>query len=358
MALAEQLQIPVSPTLMGKGAIPEDHPLYAGIVGIQTQQRFANAIFLESDLVLAVGARFADRHTGALDVYRGNRKFIQVDIEPTQIGKVFEPDLGVVGDAKLVLGAMVEQARKLPPPGHKADAWLERVAELKRKLLRRMDFDTVPIKSPRAYREINDFFDRDTIFVTAIGLYQIWSGQFQTTYKPRHYMVCGQAGPLGWEVPACIGVKLGKPDKEVVAIVGDYSFQFLVEEVAVAAQYEVPFLIVMLNNYNLGLIRQAELGYEMDYAIDLAYDAGAGEELGIDHVKLMEAMGCTARRVEKPGAIAEALAWGRQQVKETKRPVLVEILIERNANAAMGPAIDKIKEFEELPALEEEGALV
>jgi tartronate-semialdehyde synthase len=111
----------------------------------------------------------------------------------------------------------------------------------------------------------------------------------------------------------------------------------------------------MLNNYNLGLIRQAELGYEMDYAVDLGYDAGAGEELGIDHVKMMESMGCTGRRVEKPGDIAEALAWGRKQVRETKRPVLVEILIERDANAAMGPAIDKIKEFEELPALEEEG---
>jgi tartronate-semialdehyde synthase len=114
----------------------------------------------------------------------------------------------------------------------------------------------------------------------------------------------------------------------------------------------------MLNNFNLGLIRQAELGYSMDYAIDLGYDAGAGEEVGIDHVKVMEAMGCTARRVEKPEAIAEALAWGRQQVRDTKRPVLVEILIERNANAAMGPSIDKIKEFDELPALEEEGALV
>src|SRR5258708_24292929 len=133
MALAEQLQIPVSPTLMGKGAIPEDHPLYAGIVGIQTQQRFANAIFLESDLVLAVGARFADRHTGALDVHRGNLQFIQVDIEPTQLGRVFEPDLGVVGDAKLVLAAMLELARKLPPPGTRADAWLERLARPKRK---------------------------------------------------------------------------------------------------------------------------------------------------------------------------------------------------------------------------------
>ncbi len=113
----------------------------------------------------------------------------------------------------------------------------------------------------------------------------------------------------------------------------------------------------MLSNFNLGLIRQAEIGYGMDYAIDLAYDAGAGEEMGIDHVKVMEAMGCTARRVEKPDEIAEALAWGRKQVHEMKRPVLVEILIERNANAAMGPAIDKIKEFEELPALQEDTVL-
>src|SRR5256885_7880589 len=107
-----------------------------------------------------------------------------------------------------------------------------------------------------------------------------------------------------------MGVKLGRPDKEVVAIVGDYSFQFLVEEVAVAAQYNVPFLIVMLNNSNLGLIRQSELPYGMEYAIDLAYDAGLGEEAGIDHVKMMEAMGCAGRRVERADEIRDALAWG------------------------------------------------
>jgi tartronate-semialdehyde synthase len=358
LALAEHLQVPVSPTLMGKGAVPEDHPLYAGIVGIQTQQRFANQIFLESDLVFAVGARFADRHTGALDVYRGTRRFIQVDIEPTQIGRVFEPDLGIVGDAKTVLGAMLAEARNRQSPHGRGGAWVDRVQELKQTLLRRMDFDDVPLKPARVFKEINEFFDQDTIFVTAIGLYQIWSGQFQTTYKPRHYLVCGQAGPLGWEVPACIGVKLGRPDKEVVAIVGDYSFQFLMEEVAVAAQYDVPFMIVMLNNSNLGLIRQSELGYGMEYAIDLAYDAGVGEEAGIDHVRLMEAMGCTARRVETPEGIPEALAWGREQARATGRPCLVEVMIERNANAAMGLAIDKIREFEELPApVEQDGAL-
>lgn len=347
-ALAEHLQVPVSPTLMGKGAIGDDHPLYAGIVGIQTQQRYANAFFLESDVVMAVGARFADRHTGALDVYRGQRKFIQIDIEPTQIGKVFEVDFGMVGDAKLTLAAMLEEARRRQPGAAAANPWIERLAELKRTLVRPMDFDDHPVKPARAFKELNEFFGPDTIFVTAIGLYQIWSGQFQTTYKPRHYLVCGQAGPLGWEVPACIGVKLGRPDKEVVAIVGDYSFQFLVEEVAVAAQYNVPFLIVMLNNSNLGLIRQSELPYGMEYAIDLAYDAGLGEEAGIDHVKMMEAMGCAGRRVERADEIRDALAWGKVKVEETRRPVLVEIRIERRANAAMGPSIDAITEFDRL----------
>jgi tartronate-semialdehyde synthase len=358
LALAEHLQIPVSPTLMGKGAIPEDHPLYAGIVGTQTQQRFANAIFLESDVVMAVGARFADRHTGALDVYRGNRRFIHVDIEPTQIGKVFEQDLGVVGDARLTLAAMLEEARRLEPDAISPGAWTDQVQHLKKTLLRPMDFDDVPIKPNRAFKEINEFFARDAIFVTAIGLYQIWSGQFQTTYLPRHYLVCGQAGPLGWEVPACIGVKLGRPDKDVVAIVGDYSFQFLMEEVAVAAQYQVPFLIVMLNNSNLGLIRQSELAYGMDYAIDIAYDAGVGETVGIDHCQVMRAMGCTGCRVERPEEIAEALEWGMRQVGETRRPVLVEIMIDRQANASMGPSIDAITEFEQIkPVAVEPGLL-
>lgn len=355
-ALAEHLQIPVSPTLMGKGAFPEDHPLYAGHVGIQTQQRSANAIFLESDVVLAVGARFADRHTGALDVYRGARRFIHVDIEATQIGRVFEPDLGVVGDARLALAGMLELARAATRP-RAAGAWVARTAELKRMLGRRTDFADVPIKPPRVFQEINAAFDRETIFVTAIGLYQIWSGQFQTVHAPRHYLVCGQAGPLGWEVPACIGAKLARPEKLVVGVVGDYSFQFLMEELAVAAQYRVPYVLVMLNNVNLGLIRQGEQGYGMKYAIDLAYDAGLGTEAGIDHCKIMEAMGCTARRVTRPEEIRGALEWAVGESERMRAPALVEVMIEREANAAMGAAIDSVREFEPLPAAPEEAVL-
>uniref|UniRef100_UPI0007860BEF glyoxylate carboligase n=1 Tax=Herbidospora sakaeratensis TaxID=564415 RepID=UPI0007860BEF len=346
--LAEHLQIPVQVTLMGKGAFPEDHPLFAGMAGIQTQTRWGNAAFLESDLVLAVGARFGDRHTGDLDVYRKGRQFIHVDIEPTQIGRVFEPDLGVVGHARPTLAAMATVARARGK-ARRPSAWANRVGELRRTLPRRDDFDETPIKPPRVFRELNEFYGPDTTFVTAIGLYQIWSGQFQKTYLPRRYLVCGQAGPLGWEVPAAMGVKCAHPDREVVVVVGDYSFQFLMEEVAVAAQYQIPFVIVMINNEYLGLIRQAEIPYDMNFAVDLHYGEG-----GIDHVKAMEAFGCPARRVEEPGDIRPALEWATAEAHRSRLPVLVEVMVEREANAAMGPSLDAIKEFEPLPVLAED----
>ncbi|WP_067974943.1 glyoxylate carboligase [Nocardiopsis trehalosi] len=345
--VAEYLDVPVQTTLMGKGAFDEDSPLFAGMTGVQTSQRYGNASFLESDLVLAVGARFGDRHTGRLDVYRGDRSFIHVDIEPTQIGKVFEPDLGVVSDARLFLRALADAARRRGAR-REAGAWVRRVGELKTALGRREDFDAVPIKAPRVYKEINEVFDADTYFVTAIGLYQIWGGQHQKAYKPRHYQVCGQAGPLGWEIPAAIGVKKAlkdtEPDAEVVGIVGDYGFQYMVEELAVAAQYDVPFVLIMINNEYLGLIRQAEIPFDMNYQVDIHYD-----EVGTDNVKIMEAYGCSGRRVTEPGEIREALEWARKQAQATSRPALVEVMIEREANTPHGPAIDAVKEFEAAP---------
>jgi tartronate-semialdehyde synthase len=347
--LAEYLQIPVQATLMGKGSLDEDHPLYSGMTGIQTSQRYGNASFLESDLVLAVGARFGDRHTGDLETYRGERQFIHVDVEPTQIGKVFAPDLGIVSDAGEFLKSILDIA-KARGAGREAGAWVARVQELKATLTRREDFDTVPVKAPRVFKEINEFYGPDTYFVTAIGLYQIWSGQHQKAHKPRHYQVCGQAGPLGWEIPAAIGVKKAlkhsQPDAEVVGIVGDYSFQFLVEELAVAAQYDVPFVLIMLNNEYLGLIRMAEDhgGYDMNYEVDIHYDV-----CGTDNVKIMEAYGCSGRRVTQPGEITDALAWARKQAEATSRPVLVEIMIEREANTANGVSIANVREYEPLP---------
>src|SRR3712207_246540 len=343
-ALPIYLQVPVSPTYMGKGAIPEDHPLYMGIVGLQTQQRYANALFLESDLVVGIGNRWADRHTGDLETYRGNRKFIHVDIDPRQLGRVFPPDLAVISDAKLALEAMLQTARDMTS-AREPNEWVERVGELRSTLLRKVDFDDSPVKPQRAFKEMNEFFDGDEIIVTAIGLYQIFSGQFQKTFKPRHYLCCGQAGPLGWEVPACMGVKLGKPDNLVVGVVGDYSFQFLMEEVAAAVQYKIPYVLVMLNNGYMGLIRQSELPYDMNYAVDLSYE-GPDSDYGIDNVMVMEAMGALGRRVWRPEGIQGALEGAGRASEERRVPALVEIMCERETNAAMGLSIDKINEYE------------
>ncbi len=355
LALAEYLQVPVSPTYMGKGSIPEDHPLFGGIVGLQTNQRYANALFLESDLVVGIGNRWAERHTGDLETYRGERKFVHIDIDARQIGRVFQPDLGIVSDAGLALEAMRRVAGEMMPAQESGGEWSERVVQLRSTLLRKMDFDDVPIKPQRVFKEVNEFFDPDTVFLTAIGLYQIFSGQFQKTYKPRHYLCCGQAGPLGWEVPGCIGAKLGKPDNLVVGVVGDYSFQFLMEEVAVAVQYKVPYVLVMLNNAYMGLIRQSELNYDINFAVDLAYDGPAGD-YGIDNVAVMEAMGALGRRVTEPGDLQAALHWAVTASEERQVPALVEIMCERETNAAMGVSIAKINEYEAILNGEHEAA--
>lgn len=353
IAFAELTNTPVIPTLMGWGTIPDDHPLNAGMVGLQTQHRYGNATFLDSDFVIGIGNRWANRHTGSVDVYTGDRKFVHIDIDPTQIGRVFSPDLGIVSDAGLALEALVAEAgdRKRRGVMPSRTEWVSTVQERKRTMLRRTDFGNTPVKPQRVFQEVNKAFGDDTQFVTAIGLYQILSGQLQKVNKPRHYIVCGQAGPLGWEVSACTGAKLANPKQKVVGIVGDYSLQFLIEELAVAAQYKVPFVMILLNNAYLGLIRQASLGYKMDYEVSLSFEnVNAPEigEYGVDHVKAAEAMGCRAIRVFDPEKIAEAIAWAQRECEEIGVPVIVEVITERITNIAMGGEINNIKEYEDI----------
>ncbi len=351
VAFAELTNTPVVPTLMGWGTIPDDHPLNAGLVGLQTQHRYGNATLLESDFVLGIGNRWANRHTGSTDVYTRGRTFVHIDIDPTQIGRVFSPELGIVADAGAALEALVAEAGERKRAGQipARDAWRAKVAERKRTMLRRTDFDNVPMKPQRVFAEVNKAFDDDTQFVTAIGLYQILSGQLQKINKPRNYLICGQAGPLGWEVSACTGAKLANPAKDVVGIVGDYSLQFMIEELAVAAQYKVPFVVILLNNAYLGLIRQAELPYKMDYEVALSFENVNAPELGeygVDHVKAAEAFGCRAIRVFEPAEIAGAIAWAKCEAERMQVPVIVECITERVTNVAMGAEIDAIKEYE------------
>jgi tartronate-semialdehyde synthase len=347
--LAELLDVPVIPTLMGWGAIPDDHPLMAGMAGLQTAHRYGNATLLASDLVLGIGNRWANRHTGGLDVYRRGRTFVHVDVEPTQIGRVFAPDYGVASDAGAFLRRMLEAARERELPGRAE--WVRECVGRKGSMQRRTHFDDVPIKPHRVYEEMNRAFGPDTRYVSTIGLSQIAGAQFLHVQRPRHWINCGQAGPLGWTVPAALGVRVADPDATVVALSGDYDFQFMIEELAVGAQFNLPYIHVVVNNSYLGLIRQAQRGFDMDYCVQLGFDNINSPELGkygVDHVKVAEGLGCTALRVTDPRDLPGAFARAKELVRLHRVPVVVEVVLERVTNIAMGQEIDAVTEFEEL----------
>ncbi|WP_137888049.1 glyoxylate carboligase [Pseudomonas sp. 2FE] len=350
---AELVGVPVVPTLMGWGSIPDDHALMVGMVGLQTSHRYGNATMLESDLVLGIGNRWANRHTGSVDVYTAGRRFIHVDIEPTQIGRVFNPDLGIVSDAGAALDMFITVAREWQAAGKlkNRSAWLDACQQRKRTLQRKTHFDNVPVKPQRVYEEMNQVFGKDTCYVSTIGLSQIAGAQFLHVYKPRHWINCGQAGPLGWTIPAALGVVKADPTRNVVALSGDYDFQFMIEELAVGAQFNLPYIHVVVNNSYLGLIRQAQRGFEMDYCVQLAFDNINAPELngyGVDHVAVAEGLGCKAIRVLEPSEIQPALRQAQELMKQHRVPVIVEIIIERVTNISMGTEINAVNEFEDL----------
>jgi tartronate-semialdehyde synthase len=354
VAFAELTGVPVIPTLMGWGAIPDDHPLMAGMVGLQTSHRYGNATMLAADFVLGIGNRWANRHTGGLDVYREGRTFVHVDIEPTQIGRVFAPDYGIVSDARAALDMLLDVARERDLPDR--SEWVAECRERKRTMLRRTHYEDTPIKPQRVYEEMNKAFGPDTRYVSTIGLSQIAAGQFLHVFRPRHWINAGQAGPLGWTVPAAIGVCVADPDAEVVALTGDYDFQFMMEELAVGAQFNLPFVHVLVNNAYLGLIRQSQRGFDMDYCVQLGFDnvnAAQLEGYGVDHLKVAEGLGCKAMRIVDPEDIRSGLEEAQRLAAEHRVPVMVEIILERVTNISMGTEIDNVVEFEELATLPE-----
>ncbi|MCF7506181.1 glyoxylate carboligase [Vibrio sp. L3-7] len=350
---AEITGVPVIPTLMGWGSIPDDHDLMAGMVGLQTSHRYGNETMLNSDFVFGVGNRWANRHTGSVDVYTEGRKFVHVDIEPTQIGRVFCPDLGIVSDAKAALELMVEVAQEWRDAGKlpNRNAWASECQERKSTMLRKTNFDEAPMKPMRVYEEMNKAFGRDTCYVSTIGLSQIAAAQFLHVYKPRNWINCGQAGPLGWTTPAALGVRAADPNRDIVAISGDYDFQFMIEELAVGAQFNLPYIHVLVNNSYLGLIRQAQRQFDIDYCVQLAFDNQNAPELegyGVDHVAVVEGLGCKAIRVREPDQIAAAFEQAKELMNKHKVPVVVELILERVTNIAMGVEINAINEFEPL----------
>ena len=361
---AEVVGVPVIPTLMGWGTIPDDHPLMAGMCGLQTSHRYGNATMLASDFVLGIGNRWANRHTGSPEVYCKGRKFVHVDIEPTQIGRVFTPDLGLVSDAKLALELFVQVAQEWKSAGklRNRSAWAAECLARKSDVqyLRKTNFDTVPMKPQRVYQCMNNAFGRDVTYVSTIGLSQIAGAQFLHVYGPRQWINCGQAGPLGWTIPAALGVVAADPTRTVVGLSGDYDFQFLIEELAVGAQFRLPYVQVLVNNSYLGLIRQSQRGFEMDYCVQLAFENQNVEDAdlksyGVDHQAVVQGLGCKSLRVTDPEKIQAAMVEAQALARKYRVPVVVEVILEKVTNIAMGTEIDKINEFEDIDCRHPEG---
>ena len=227
-------------------------------------------------------------------------------------------------------------------------------------MLRRTDFDNVPIKPQRVYEEMNAAFGRDTIYVSTIGLSQIAGAQF-LRLRPAPLDQLRPGRPAGWTVPAALGVVAADPSRMVVGLSGDYDFQFMIEELAVGAQFNLPYVQVLVNNSYLGLIRQAQRGFDMDYCVQLAFENQnvsdpALQGYGVDHVQVIQGLGCKAIRVTDPGKLRASLLEAQALARQHRVPVVVEVILERVTNIAMGTEIDNIVEFEDIDCRHPEGA--
>ncbi|MDR0759255.1 MAG: glyoxylate carboligase [Treponema sp.] len=332
--LAETLKLPVITTYMAKGAIPEEHPLNAGHCGIQVGQPIGNKVFLDSDLVLGIGCRFTDRHTGALDVYRGNRKFIHINIDPREIGKIFPADLGIVADAQKAIAALLEEAKKNGKPVNHVDA--AGLPRLRAELARKTAYAQKPIVPHRVFQELNNCFGDTAIFTTGCGITQIWSGQLQRINQVRQYLPSGGAGTLGYDIPAAFGAAIAT-GKQAVAVMGDFGFTFHVQELAVCAKNKIPVIVVVVNNAYLGLIRQNQK-YAYGYECDVAMEENQGM---MDYVKVAEGFACYGERVFDPDQIGPAL----KRAQDSGKPAVIDIVCDPQVDCSMGTALNNCKEF-------------
>ena len=355
--LAEILDVPVIPTLMGWGAIPDDHRLMAGMAGLQTAHQYGNATMLASDFVLGIGNRWANRHTGGLDTYRRGRTFVHVDIEPTQIGRVFAPDYGIVSDAGAALALFVEVAKERREAAARPPRLGRRVRQAQaddaapHPLRRRPGQAAAGVRGdePRV-RPRHPLRQHDRAVPDrrrAVPARVPSRGTGSTPGRPARW--AGRCRRR-WASASPI------PDATVVALSGDYDFQFMLEELAVGAQFHLPYVHVVVNNSYLGLIRQSQRGFDMDYCVQLSFENVNTPELGaygVDHVKVAEGLGCKAIRVDRPDDLASAFEQARKLMAEFRVPVVVEVLLERVTNISMGTELDNVVEFEELATLDE-----
>ena len=321
--LAELMNIPVVTTLMARGAFPDNHPLCLGMPGMHGTATAVTAM-QKADLLIALGSRFDDRVTGKVSAFAPDAKIIHVDIDPAEQGKVRKPDVPIVGDCRLVIEEMIIALRDLMAGGMKpADisAWRSRVNGWKENfpLAYEPSEPGAALKPQFCLEKLRDASPEGTILVSGVGQHQMWSSQFWHFNEPYTWVNSGGLGTMGFSVPAAIGAKVGRPDKTVWAIDGDGCFQMTAQELITASVEKIPIKVGILNNSNLGMVRQWQ---EMFY--DNRYSQVHFSESVPDYVKWSEAMGCVGIRVESPEEVESAIDKANSI---NDRPVVVEFRV-------------------------------
>jgi len=335
LEFAELMSLPVITTYMAKGGIPDAHPLNAGQVGIQVGAvSSGNEILLASDLVIGIGCRFTDRHTGNIAIYQGERKFIHIDIDPKEIGKIVKTELGIVSDASIALKMLLEAAKA---SGKEKKRKHPSYSDMRKQYIRNPDPKKKVLDPREVFEVINKTFNDETQYTTGCGITQIWSGQYQRINKPRKYLPSGGAGTLGFDIPAAIGASVATK-KKTVCLIGDFGFTFLVEELGVVAAYKLPVVVLIINNAYLGLIRQNQkYAYKFEYQVQMKENKTL-----VDYVKVAKAFACRAERVFTYEQLEKAL----KKAASTKRPYVIDIICDDNTDCDMGTDIANIRHFD------------
>jgi len=329
VGLADLMCIPVTTTLMGLGAIPGDHPLNLGMLGMHGTA-FANFAVTECDCLIAIGVRFDDRVTGNIQTFAPQAQIIHIDIDPAEIGKNKAVDIPIVGDVKAVLTDILAKITS----GARYEAWLARVRVWKAKHPLRYKDDGV-LRPQYVVRQLSGLLGKNGIIVSEVGQNQMWTAQWYCFHRPRSWITSGGLGTMGYGFPAAMGAHFACPGETVFDIAGDGSFQMNIQELGTVAQYQIPVKVAVLNNQYLGMVRQwQELFYDRRYSFT--------ELPMVDFVKIANAYGVPGIRVESPDEVVPAL----KTAIETEGPFVLDFRINREENVfPMVPAGAAINEM-------------
>ena len=318
LRFAEKLSIPVTNTLMGLGGIPGNHPLFLGMLGMHGTYA-ANMAITESDLVIAMGARFDDRATGKTDEFAPHAKIIHVDIDPTSISKNIKVDIPIVGDTKNVLAKMLEIAeeeKEIYKHQHKTMAeWIDKINKWKADYPLTYQKNST-LKPQYVIERIYELTKGKAIITTEVGQHQMWAAQFYKFLKPRTMLTSGGLGTMGFGFPAAIGAQVAFPKSLVIDIAGDGSIQMNIQELATAVQYNLPVKVVILNNGFLGMPRQwQELFYEKRYTWTQLHSP--------DFVKVAEAYGAVGYRLDAEKDVDKVL----KEAFRNNKPTFIDVMV-------------------------------